>query len=130
MPGMFSLMSKGAAYVGGVAKTAMKTSPMARHAAMGAGAGAVYGGVSSDTSVMGGALMGAGVGVAAMRYGGAGAKAFRRGRMPGDGSPVWGGRQLAGRMMRSGLGQMKGDALLMSNKAINGFSALRRRMGR
>lgn len=91
--------------------------------------GAAWGAVSDDTSVIGGALMGAGLGAGAARYGGAGLKAYRRGRMPGDGSPAWAGRQLAGRVMRSAAGQMKGDALLASNKAMNGFNAMRRRTG-
>jgi hypothetical protein len=50
-------------------------------AAIGAAAGAGWGMVSSDTSVIGGALMGAGLGAAGMRYGGAFYRKGMRGAM-------------------------------------------------
>jgi len=72
----------------------------------GAGAGALYGGASSDTSIMGGALMGAGMG----RYG----RAFATGAGIGFRSGYMSGmRNITGPtsgMQRLGIGAMRGTA--------------------
>lgn len=97
----------------------------------GAAAGGLYGAVSGDTSIIGGATMGAAAGFGAARYGGAALRGMRRARNPAvRGMPAYPGRSQLRRGLSAMRGQIKGDALLISNKAVNGFGALRGRMGR
>jgi hypothetical protein len=117
MPGLFSSMSKAAAYVGkgiGSAKAnwgmmggsrglAKALGPISQAglgvgamAASGAAYGGIYGAMSDNTSVLGGALAGATLGAVGTRYGGAALSAYGRG----------GGLR---RMGRSALEQMRGD---------------------
>ena len=110
----------------GAAGSAVKAAGMGRYGMTAAGslyggaAGAAWGMLSSDTSMLGGAAMGAGLGAGGMRYGRAAMKgASRLGSSATNLARV---RRGAG----AALGRMKGDALLMSNKAVNGFSALMR----
>ena len=88
MPGFFSKMG---AYMAGAGRSAMgsKYTGMAMNAAMsrvgrgamsGAAMGGVYGAMSDDTSVMGGAMGGALMGAGAARYGGAGLRRAALGR--------------------------------------------------
>lgn len=66
----------------------------------GAAIGGMYGMMSDDTSVLGGALMGAGLGAAGMRYGPRGVNAFRGAGRGGAG--IGGGLMAAGRGMYRG----------------------------
>ncbi len=97
MPGWSSVFQKAAAYVGGsrLGYAANNMGRLASHvarggmggaaqAAMGAAIGGMYGATSDNTSVLGGALMGAG----AMRYGASGIRRAALGRRGiGVGSP-------------------------------------------
>ena len=74
MPGFFSTVGTYMAGAGAKGLAAMQANPALRRTAIGAGVGGAYGMMSGDTSVLGGAMMGAG----AARYGGAG---FRRGML-------------------------------------------------
>lgn len=120
MPGMFSSMAKAAGgYAFGAGKTAMSTlgkaaggklGSSATGAFYGAALGGAYGAGSDDTSMTGGALMGAALGAGGARYGGAAKRAFTRGGGPG-------------RMGVAALGQMYGDArklgsMMMSNAPV------------
>lgn len=99
----------------------------ARSAAVGAGAGAVWGGVSSDTSVIGGAMMGAGLGAAGSRYGRSGfagmtsrwnsAAGMFAGGAYGKGASVLASG--AARPMASAIMRDVRGASLMANKGIS-----------
>lgn len=73
MPGFFSRVGTYMAGQGRSGLAAMAANPALRRTAIGAGIGGAYGAMSGDTSVLGGAMMGAGV----ARYGGAGMKMAR-----------------------------------------------------
>jgi hypothetical protein len=92
-----------------------------RTAAMGGAAGAAWGAVSGDTSVIGGALMGAGMGLGG-RYAKAGVKGFMRSGKPAVG-PAWPMKERLARARNSMMGQLRGDAIstgsrLQSNTAV------------
>jgi hypothetical protein len=97
-------------------------------AAYGGLAGAGYGMLSGNTSVMGGAMMGAGLGAGGRRYGGAARKSYLRGRAANQT-----GLQLAQRSGMAAFGRMKGDVFkgmnlgskLYSNASIS-MSAIKK----
>jgi len=94
-------------------------SPHGRRAIIGAGAGAGWGMMSSDTSVLGGAAMGAGVGY----YGGFGARRFAHSRARGLG--VGRSAGLAGRSMFShARGNFRSGRRIVTNEGINAFTAM------
>lgn len=109
-----------------------------RNVAYGAMAGAGWGMVSDDTSVLGGAAMGAGLGAVGGRYGGAGYGAYKKAR--GFTSAIgWqaagrGGGQVAsnyssGEAMRHALRRVRRKVSLDANRAVNAVgSTLSRRM--
>jgi hypothetical protein len=74
MPGFFSRVGTYMAGAGRQGLAQMAANPALRRTAIGAAMGGAYGGMSGDTSVLGGALMGAGL----ARYGGAGMLAASR----------------------------------------------------
>ncbi len=95
----------------------------------GGGLGAAWGAVSGDTSVVGGALMGAGLGAFGGRYGGAGVSDMTRlsrsaARIGAPRPPL---SVFARRGGGAAWGRMKGDALLVGNKASNGWNAIQSR---
>ena len=73
-------MHRGANMLGAFAGTTM-----GRGVLGGAAAGGLYGAMSEDTSILGGAMMGAGLGAAGVRYGMPAAKVFRNMRGAGFG---------------------------------------------
>ena len=96
----------------------------------GGAAGGAWGMASEDTSVLGGMMMGAGMGAAGGRYGGAAVRGVMRANRAAAkiGAPRWPASQLARRAGGAAWGQIKRDALLVSNKASNGFSAMKSRV--
>lgn len=138
MKGFAGFANKGAYRAGGVTSSLIKGGIGALQGRYGSGVagaawggltGGMYGAVSSDTSVLGGMMGGAAIGGGLGRYGGAGARGIRRAMRPSIG-PRWPTSQMAMRGARAIGGQIRGDALLVSNRARNGFKALRKRMGR
>ena len=109
----------------------MLTSGAARRTLTGAGVGAVagglYGAMSDNTSVLGGALVGAGLGAGAARYGGAGLKmASNAGRGMGFKASAsdWGQRFGRGVVGRARL-DFRG-ATQLANHGLNAFKGLGR----
>lgn len=94
-------------------------------ATLGAAVGAGWGAMSSDTSVLSGALMGAGLGAAGMRYGGAalGASSFRGGamraaaRMRGDVRGLWSNTTRVASKMRRQAARAPAGATMSCNQA-------------
>lgn len=110
------------AWLGGAAMKG-KFGATAAGAAWGGAAGAGWGALSDDTSVLGGAMMGAGMGAAGTRYGMAGMKAWRQTGNPGvKGMPAWPfGERLGatGAAMASRFSADYKGTRLMANKAAN-----------
>ncbi len=94
-----------------------------RAAMYGGMAGGAYGALSSNTSVLGGALMGAGLGAGGMRYGGGARSMYGTARKAGMDQLAAGtyAAGFGGRMMASDVSR---GASLVSNYAVNRFSAL------
>lgn len=96
----------------------------------GAAAGGAYGAASDDTSVLGGALAGAGLGGLGARYLGAG---VRRAGTAGRGMGLMAsGRDYASKFGRGVWGQMRRDfsgVTLAANKGINAFKGMGRAGG-
>jgi hypothetical protein len=127
----FSGGLRGAAGMGAIfardALTGLKSgySAAARRTIYGGAAGAAYGAVSNDTSIIGGAMMGAG----AARYGGA---AIRRGRLGARGIGV-ANRGIGGAItgaLKGAWNMTRGDTRLVSNHAINAIRGLSSRVRR
>jgi hypothetical protein len=117
------MWAKAGAYAGSAwrgANSMWRGMPAAgRTAAMGAGIGGLYGAIADDTSVLGGAAMGAGIGLGG-RYARAG---FRAGTLPLNNRPfsAFGsavGRRFARDFASVGAYAQKG-ATLAGNKAYN-----------
>lgn len=126
--GKMGLPTGMATRVGGVLNKGfgvLGSSPLARHTLGGAALGAGWGAVSPDTSVLGGATLGAGLAAGVSRYGGNFLNTTRtlRNVVPSRMARA----TLAGQGM---LGMMRRDinrgVSLVSNRASNGFSAMRR----
>ena len=98
MPGLLSAMLKDARAIGGSSHRILGklATPAGRTAIYGGAAGAMYGAMSSDTSILGGATMGAGLALGG-RYARSSAKMAGR-YMSGGGPTSWGGLGLNMRM--------------------------------
>lgn len=128
MPGFFSRMAKAAGgyatdaasyAVAGHRGMAKALGTAGRTATYGGAAGAAWGAMSDDTSVVGGALMGAGLGLGGRyaRAAGRGARGYLR----GNGPVSWGGLGLNMRMAaqsRAGRDLKLAGSRLSSNKAV------------
>lgn len=121
MPGFFNTMGTYMAGAGRSAMAQMGANPALRRTAIGAAMGGAYGGMSSDTSVLGGALMGAG----AARYGGAGMKmASNAGAGMGFASSV---KAYGGAFARGVAGRARLDARgarMMANQGYGKFRSM------
>jgi hypothetical protein len=106
----------------GIGRGLMRMGPYGRSALLGAGAGAAYGAFSDKTSVLGGALKGAALGVGlrgGVAAGRAGSAMYRMAR--------YGGMSSGGAVAAAVAGLGGGSASLIGrtyNRAINGFKAL------
>lgn len=113
---------------GQLSKWAGKTAwnnPTGRGAILGGAAGGLYGALSDNTSVLGGATMGAGLGAVGGRYGITGWRGAMAGGQPG----LWNATKRFGSAVASQARSDYRGARLMANKAVNGFSALRGKVG-
>jgi hypothetical protein len=109
------LMGGAGAVVAGAAWRGMGAA--GRTAAVGAGIGGLYGAFADNTSVMGGAMMGAGMGLAG-RYGRAGLRAANRALGP-KGSPTYGlGSAFMGGVGRRFARDIRGPSML-ANRGFN-----------
>ncbi len=92
---------------------------------IGAAAGALYGAISDDTSVLGGAMMGAGIG-AGMRYGAKGISVMNRTASGGLGAGFTRGfTGMARRDFRSALAVGKMSAVSIGNTLTKGYGRIR-----
>lgn len=100
-----------------------------RAAAYGGTAGAAWGMASDDTSVLGGAMMGALGGVGGARYGGAGYKAYKSVvgkdtfRSMGRSGAKMGSNVTKGEAMRHALTRVRRKASLDANRAFNSIGS-------
>lgn len=118
MAGAYGVRSAGSGIAGGYAALGRGVGAAGRTALMGAGAGGLYGAMADDTSVIGGALIGAGAGLAG-RYGRAGIRHTRK-YLGGQGATTYSGaaRGFGGAVSRRFMRDVEGVSM-RANRAIN-----------
>lgn len=128
MPGWSSILQRGSYIANNMGKLGMHAAKggfgrTAAGAVWGAGLGGLYGGMSSDGSVLGGMAKGAALGAGVARYGSAG---IRAGRSTGAGMGLRGHAAAYGRAFGRGVvGQARADYRGAVMSANRGYSRIR-----